>query len=145
VAQQELNVKNQAISEANERLEEQAAQVEAAYIQQVHLNELKDQFLLNVNHELRTPLTAVYGYLELLREYHERMDSSMQTSLINQAVHGCEELQLLVSNVLDTLRGDISEKAPILVNLFHCYGNAGGDRALRTTEKAGLSLSPGYT
>ncbi len=114
VAQQELNVKNQAISEANERLEEQAAQVEAAYKQQVHLNELKDQFLLNVNHELRTPLTAVYGYLELLREYHERMDSSMQTSLINQAVHGCEELQLLVSNVLDTLRGDISEKAPIL-------------------------------
>ncbi|GAC1661888.1 MAG: hypothetical protein NVS9B9_23570 [Ktedonobacteraceae bacterium] len=56
------------------------------------MNELKDQFLLNVNHELRTPLTAVYGYLELLREYHERMDSSMQTSLINQAVHGCEEL-----------------------------------------------------
>ncbi|GAC1661893.1 MAG: hypothetical protein NVS9B9_23580 [Ktedonobacteraceae bacterium] len=31
VAQHELNVKNQAISEANERLEEQAAQVEAAY------------------------------------------------------------------------------------------------------------------
>ena len=38
----------------------------------------------------------------------------MQSSLINQAVHGCEELQNLVSNVLDTLRGDIREKTPTL-------------------------------
>ena len=112
--QQELNVKNQALSEANKRLEEQAAQVESAFKQQVHLNELKDQFLLNVNHELRTPLTAIYGYLELLREYHGQMDASMQISLINQAIYGCEELQNLVSNVLDTLRGEIREKAPTL-------------------------------
>jgi signal transduction histidine kinase len=114
ITEQELHVKNQELSKANTRLEEQTAQVEEAYKQQVHLNELKDQFLLNVNHELRTPLTAIYGYLELLREYHKRIDSTMQMSLINQAVHGCEELQHLVSNVLDTIRGDIKEKAPTL-------------------------------
>jgi len=111
--QEELHHKNQALSAANKRLEEQAAQVAAAYEQQVRLNELKDQFLLNVNHELRTPLTAIYGYLELLREYHGQLDTTMQTNLLNQAVHGCEELQHLVNNVLDTIRGDIAEKAPV--------------------------------
>ncbi|MGZ6366112.1 MAG: histidine kinase dimerization/phospho-acceptor domain-containing protein [Ktedonobacteraceae bacterium] len=68
VTQQNLSEKNQALRVANLQLEEQAAQVEAAYNQQVYLNELKDDFLLNVNHELRTPLTAIYGFLDLLRE-----------------------------------------------------------------------------
>jgi signal transduction histidine kinase len=110
VMQQDLHEKNQALRGANIQLEEQAAQVEAAYNQQVYLNNLKDDFLLNVNHELRTPLTAIYGFLDLLREFHGQLDSSMELTLINQAVHGCEELQQLVSNVLDTLKGDFKEK-----------------------------------
>ena len=110
ITQQDLYEKNQALSLANLQLEEQAAQVEAAYQQQVHLNELKDDFLLNVNHELRTPLTAIYGFLDLLREYHGKLDSTMEVTLINQAVYGCEELQHLVNNVLDTLQGDFKEK-----------------------------------
>jgi signal transduction histidine kinase len=110
VMQQDLHEKNQALRGANIQLEEQAAQVEAAYNQQVYLNDLKDDFLLNVNHELRTPLTAIYGFLDLLREFHGQLDSSMELTLINQAVHGCEELQQLVSNVLDTLKGDFKEK-----------------------------------
>ena len=112
VTQQDLSEKNQALRVANLQLEEQAAQVETAYNQQVYLNELKDDFLLNVNHELRTPLTAIYGFLDLLREYHGKLDSSMEITLIDQAVHGCEELQNLVDNVLDTLHGDFKEKEP---------------------------------
>ncbi|HEY6284027.1 MAG TPA: HAMP domain-containing sensor histidine kinase [Ktedonobacteraceae bacterium] len=112
VTQQDLYEKNQALREANSQLEEQSTQVEAAYNQQVYLNELKDDFLLNVNHELRTPLTAIYGFLDLMREYHGQLDSSMELTLINQAVSGCEELQQLVSNVLDTLQGDIKGKEP---------------------------------
>lgn len=112
VTQQDLSEKNQALRVANLQLEEQAAQVEAAYNQQVYLNELKDDFLLNVNHELRTPLTAIYGFLDLLHEYHGKLDSSMEITLIDQAVLGCEELQHLVDNVLDTLHGDFKEKEP---------------------------------
>jgi signal transduction histidine kinase len=110
ITQQDLYEKNKALSLANLQLEEQAAQIEAAYKKQVHLNELKDDFLLNVNHELRTPLTAIYGFLDLLREYHGELDSNMEITLINQAVYGCEELQHLVNNVLDTLQGDFKEK-----------------------------------
>ena len=112
VTQQDLSEKNQALRVANLQLEAQAAQVETAYNQQVYLNELKDDFLLNVNHELRTPLTAIYGFLDLLREYHGKLDSSIEITLIDQAVYGCEELQNLVDNVLDTLHGDFKEKEP---------------------------------
>lgn len=110
--QAEVSLKNQALSEANERLEKQALQLELAYEQQLHLNELKDQFLLNVNHELRTPLTEIHGYLDLLTEYRGQLDETLQNTFIDHAVRGSEELLHLVSNVLDAIRGDIFRKEP---------------------------------
>ncbi len=110
LVQQELHTKNQALSAANAQLEQQAAHVAAAYEQQRRLNELKDQFLLNVNHELRTPLTAMHGYLELLLEYNDRLDPSTRVSFINQALHSSEQLQRLVGNVLDAMRGNFQGK-----------------------------------
>jgi signal transduction histidine kinase len=110
--QTEVSLKNQALSEANVRLEKQAGQLEAAYEQQLHLNELKDQFLLNVNHELRTPLTEIHGYLDLLSEYRGQLDEAMRDTFLDHAMHGSEELLHLVSNVLDAIRGDIFRKEP---------------------------------
>ncbi|MBA2395620.1 MAG: HAMP domain-containing histidine kinase [Ktedonobacteraceae bacterium] len=72
--------------------------------QQQQLSQIRDQFILNVNHELRTPLTAVYGYLELLLEYSGKLDSATQATFLKNAMYSCEELQLLVSNVLDTIQ-----------------------------------------
>ena len=77
-----------------------------AYTQQQYLNQMKDQILLNVSHELRTPLTEVYGYLELLTTFGDKLDSSMQMTFLRHATEGCEELQLLVNDVLDTVRSD---------------------------------------
>ncbi len=108
--QVEVSQKNEELSKANEQLEKQAVQLETAYEQQLHLNELKDQFLLNVNHELRTPLTEIHGYLDLLAEYRGQLDEAMQNTFIDHAVHGSEELLQLVSNVLDAIRGDTFRK-----------------------------------
>lgn len=108
--QAEVSQKNSELSKANEQLEKQAVQLEAAYEQQLHLNELKDQFLLNVNHELRTPLTEIHGYLDLLAEYRGQLDETLQNTFIDHAVHGSEELLQLVSNVLDAIRGDTFRK-----------------------------------
>jgi PAS domain S-box-containing protein len=71
--------------------------------QQRLLNQLKDQFIVNVNHELRTPLTQLYGYLELLTEYQGQLDSETQLQFIVQAKEGCQELILLINHVLDAL------------------------------------------
>ena len=71
--------------------------------QQRRLNQLKDQFIINVNHELRTPLTEVYGYLELLTAYQGQLDSETQAQFLVQAKEGCQELIVLINQVLDAL------------------------------------------
>ena len=77
-------------------------QVTLAYEQQRKVNELKDQFLLNVNHELRTPLAAVGGFLELLEVYHEHLDPIQRTSMLKEALRSHKALVDLVNRVLDT-------------------------------------------
>lgn len=68
---------------------------------QQQLHRVRNQFLLNVSHELRTPLTELRGYLELLHEYQGYLDAAMQKRFLEQALHGCEELEQLVRSVLD--------------------------------------------
>jgi signal transduction histidine kinase len=82
--------------------------------QQHQLNRAKDQFILNVNHELRTPLTAISGYIELLLEYDERLDVEERTRFLKYAMADCDDLQMLIGNVLDTLRIDRGEEHPSL-------------------------------
>lgn len=100
IMQQDVSTKNDALNEANTRLEEQARQIKEAYKQEHHLNELKDQFLLHINHELRTPLTAIQGYLELLRLSNRHL-SSRDMLFLQNALESCDELTLLVNNAID--------------------------------------------
>jgi signal transduction histidine kinase len=82
-----------------------------AYEQQQYLSEMKDQILLNVSHELRTPLTEVYGYLELMSSYEDQLDEEAQKTFLCHAIEGCEELQLLVTTMLDTVCADTQPKS----------------------------------
>jgi signal transduction histidine kinase len=88
-----------------------------AYVQQQYLNQMKDQILLNVSHELRTPLTEVYGYLELLTTYNEQIDDVTKMTFLKRATDGCEELQLLIDDVLDTVHSDRQPHIPHLENV----------------------------
>ena len=94
--------------------DEVQAQLTIINEEQQVLSEIKDQFLQNVNHELRTPLTAIYGYLELLLEHNERLDSEMRVTFLQHAMQSCDELQLLVNNVLDTM-GIEKERLSLLI------------------------------
>jgi signal transduction histidine kinase len=77
-------------------------EIAKAYEQQSRLNELKDQFIINVNHELRTPLTAIYGYLELLHDHGESLDEQMRTAFLADALRTSKELGTLVNTIVDT-------------------------------------------
>lgn len=66
----------------------------------------KQNFLLRASHELRTPLTAVQGYLELLGDYGEALDHESRARFIQNARRGCDELVLLLGNVLDATHLD---------------------------------------
>lgn len=70
---------------------------------------VKNNFLLTASHELRTPLTAVQGYLELLGDYNETLDEVSRARFIQNARRGCDELVLLLGNVLDATHLDIEK------------------------------------
>ncbi len=67
------------------------------------LEQRKDEFVMHVSHELRTPLTAVSGYLSLLRDHDEKLDTPTRGMFLERALTNCDELALLVNSVLDAL------------------------------------------
>lgn len=76
----------------------------SAYERQKELDHLKDQFIMTASHELRTPLTAIQGYIELLREYNDELSTETRTEFIQKAHRGCDELALMVGNIMDASR-----------------------------------------
>ena len=79
-------------------------ELRAAYERQKELDALKDQFIMTASHELRTPLTAVLGYVELLEEYNATLNADMRADFISKAHRGCDELTLMVNNIMDANR-----------------------------------------
>ncbi|HEU5382066.1 MAG TPA: HAMP domain-containing sensor histidine kinase [Ktedonobacteraceae bacterium] len=70
---------------------------------------VKNNFLMTASHELRTPLTAVQGYLELLGDYSETLDDASRARFIQNARRGCDELVLLLGNLLDATHLDVEK------------------------------------
>ncbi|MGI9059289.1 MAG: sensor histidine kinase [Ktedonobacteraceae bacterium] len=79
-------------------------ELRAAYERQKELDILKDQFIITASHELRTPLTAVLGYIELLAAYNSNLSLETRADFIAKAHHGCDELALMVNNIMDASR-----------------------------------------
>ncbi len=71
------------------------------------LDQLKDQFMVTASHELRTPLTAVQGYIELLGQYDDILPTDQRREFLRKARRSCEELVVLLSNVMDASRLEV--------------------------------------
>ena len=82
-------------------------ELRAAYERQKELDRLKDQFIMTASHELRTPLTAVQGYIELLSEYNLLLTPETRGEFIAKAHRGCDELGLMVGNIMDAGRLEV--------------------------------------
>lgn len=81
-----------------------ALELQTAYERQKELDALKDQFIVITSHELRTPLTAVQGYIELLEQYGETLNGEERILFTRKAHRGCDELVLMVENIMDASR-----------------------------------------
>ncbi len=71
------------------------------------VDQLKDQFMMTASHELRTPLTAVQGYIELIAQYDESLPAEQRQEFLQKARRSCEELVVLLDNVMDVSRLEI--------------------------------------
>ncbi len=68
------------------------------------LEQRKDGFIMNVSHELRTPLAALNGYLELLKEFDERLDPPTKSMFLQRAMENGNVLTRLINSILDALQ-----------------------------------------
>lgn len=96
---------------------------------------LKNHFLMTASHELRTPLTSIQGYLELLNSFGSILDEETKSRFINNARRACEELVLLLGNVMDTSRVD-QDKVSL---------NPGSVQVLKTVQMILEILEPTIT
>jgi len=67
-----------------------------------HLDEIKDQFIRNVQHELRTPVTVVMGLLDLAIFDDESMPPDRRQALLLRARDASQNLVELLQNLLET-------------------------------------------
>ena len=82
------------------------AELREALKQAQESERVKNHFLMTASHELRTPLTAIQGYLELLDSFYPALDDESRRRFVTNARRACDELVLLLSNVMDTSRID---------------------------------------
>ncbi|HEU0000128.1 MAG TPA: HAMP domain-containing sensor histidine kinase, partial [Ktedonobacteraceae bacterium] len=88
-----------------------------AYEKLKELDRLKDQFIMTASHELRTPLTAMQGYIELLHNYNERLSVEERANFIAKAQRGCDELTLMVGNIMDSSRVEVDIQGVVLTRV----------------------------
>jgi signal transduction histidine kinase len=76
---------------------------------ELHMTELRAQFVSSVSHELKTPLTAIRMFAETLRMRHWK-DGRTQQEYLDTIVNESERLARLVDNVLDFSRIERGKK-----------------------------------
>src|ERR1700694_426199 len=135
--------------EARMKAQEAERQTAKAFEQQRQLNELKNQFILNVNHELRSPLTVISGYLSLLLDKYEQFDRASHLNFLRSAFRSCKELETLTNDVLDTMMLSTNKEqlriedilvAPIAHEVIEHFGEFGNQ-----SERTHLEIPEGVS
>lgn len=68
------------------------------------LEQCKDEFIMHISHELRTPLTALSGFLQIINDFRSQLDESTMSTFLFRSLENCQELTLLVNEVLNVLQ-----------------------------------------
>jgi signal transduction histidine kinase len=78
--------------------------VRIAYERASALDELKNQFIVNVNHELRNPVMAMIGYLDILDMSLAAASPEDLRESMQEAIRAAENLRTLLASILDASR-----------------------------------------
>ena len=104
----DAKAREQALSQAYTRLEQQAAALESQSARTEELaseahraNRAKSEFLAMISHEIRTPMNAVMGFCQLLRDTDLSDDQRLFSDGIDEAA---QNLLALVNDILDISR-----------------------------------------
>src|SRR5262249_34544277 len=75
-----------------------------AYERAHALDDLKNQFIVNVNHELRNPVMAMMGHLDILDMSLENAPRERLQKATKGAIRAAENLRTLLASILDASR-----------------------------------------
>jgi signal transduction histidine kinase len=126
--------------------------VRVQYERAKQLDDLKDQFITNVNHELRNPVMLMQGYIDLLRLKGEELAADRRVQLVQRASQAGDTLAKLVQSILSTRRADqgardfTPEAVPVLEAILLAAGSVdpedgrGPERDLRVDVPSGLAI-----
>ncbi len=89
-----------------EAIGEQAGHALYRRLARMEADRMKDEFLALVSHELRTPLTSIVGYLELLEDEDEDLNSDESRRFLGVIGRNAIRLQRLVDDVLFAARAE---------------------------------------
>ena len=91
-----------AISNARlfEESETRATELEIAYKELKHSDQLKDELVQNVSHELRTPLTFVKGYVDLLMDGEMGLMNAEQQSALTIISDKTNDITRIIDDII---------------------------------------------
>jgi signal transduction histidine kinase len=105
------------------RLRERLHTTQSAVDQARKIDDIKDQFITNVNHELRNPIMALLGYVEMVRLTPVERDPEGHELFIERALRSGKNLRTLLDSILDVRRvdQDPANFTPVAVNVLAVY------------------------
>ena len=78
------------------------------------INRLKSEFLRRASHELKTPLISIKGFSDLILSLYEDELDPVIASNLKEINDGCERLQNIINDLLQTSRLESSDLKPNL-------------------------------
>ncbi|HTI08631.1 MAG TPA: HAMP domain-containing sensor histidine kinase [Puia sp.] len=97
------------------RLKEYSRKVEADLEKEMISGQNKTKFIRNAYHEIRGQFWAVFIIAKVLAKSHHSGESQNMSSILNDLTNGCQNLQLLLNNILEysKFESGISELATV--------------------------------
>jgi signal transduction histidine kinase len=98
----------------------QLSTVRTAYERERELDQLKNQFIININHELRTPLMALQGYLMLAREFGHVGHIEQQEHMFELGLESMRHVNRLVESILEVrhIETDVTSLKMTSIDLY---------------------------
>ena len=123
-----------------ESLQASYKELERAFDELRHLDQMKSELIQNISHELRTPLTFIKGYVELLQDGEMGALNEAQETAMEIVANKTEVLSRLVDDIISMLRVGKEQIRTSLVSLAD-IGHISVQAARASAVEAGLTLN----
>lgn len=97
---------NALTSELEERVEERTRELREKNAQLARLMQDKETFLAGVSHEVRSPLTAMIGFIELVNDAGEALESDERTEMLETVSRQADDVLNLIEDLLASARAE---------------------------------------